>query len=290
MGAPLSEEKQQQFREMAVESRARIVFRYLKDEYRSNTGCYEDGRYKEYYSTESLRDAIFSSRKTTKQSNRDYGMVLEAIILLERRGLVVRDCPYPLDTKGAKNSYMVYLASIGIKSDFHDDVLLLVDKPEEIVREVEQKVGGLDDIVRQYYLESLRAYQQGLCISSVICLGAASEGAIHWLAESIESYSEKYRGKIETKRRGNISDLTEYLSHSVIPSIFGADTKFEGELKDRLNGLGKLYRENRNEAGHPKSVDQSWLGEDQEILLIHFRRYITTIGEAIKRLKNNGNV
>ena len=286
MGAPLSEEKQQQFREMAVESQARIVFRYLKDEYRSNTGCYEDGRYKEYYSTESLREAIFSSRKTTKQSNRDYGMVLEATILLERRGLVVRDCPYPLDTKGAKNSYMVYLTSIGIKSDFHDSVLLLVDKPEEIVREVEQKVGELDDIVRQYYLESLRAFQEGLYISSVICLGAASERSILWLAESIESYCDKYQEPIQKNRR-NISDLTKYLSGSMIDDIFPDDETFKREMRTRLTLLGSLYRENRNEAGHPKTVDQSWLGEDQEILLIHFRRYITTICEAVERLKGD---
>ena len=286
MGAPLSEEKQQQFREMAVESQARIVFRYLKDEYRSNTGCYEDGRYKEYYSTESLREAIFFSRKTTKQSNRDYGMVLEATILLERRGLVVRDCPYPLDTKGAKNSYMVYLTSIGIKSDFHDSVLLLVDKPEEIVREVEQKVGELDDIVRQYYLESLRAFQEGLYISSVICLGAASERSILWLAESIESYCDKYQEPIQKNRR-YISDLTKYLSGSMIDDIFPDDETFKREMRTRLTLLGSLYRENRNEAGHPKTVDQSWLGEDQEILLIHFRRYITTICEAVERLKGD---
>lgn len=48
--------------------------------------------------------------------------------------------------------------------------------------------------------------------------------------------------------------------------------------------LGDLYRENRNDRGHPKTVDQSWLGEDQEILLIHFRKYITTICQAIAKM------
>ena len=279
MGTPLSEEKQQQFREMGVESQARIVFRYLKDGHLSNAVHYQG-----YYSTESLREAIFSSRKTTKQSDSDYGMVLEAIILLERRGLVVRDCPYPLDTKGGKNSYMVYPTSIGMKSDFDDEVLLLVDKPEEIVRALERKVGILDPVVRQYYLESLRAYQAELYISSVIDLGVASERAILWLAESIESYSKKYQGKIQARRNGKISALTEYLSNTVIPNTFGHDKKFEGELKNRLNGLGNLYRENRNDAGHPQGVSQGWSREDQEILLLQFRRYITTICEAIGRI------
>ena len=165
-----------------------------------------------------------------------------------------------------------------------------MDKPEETVGKIEAKVGTLDDVVRQYYIESLRAFQEELYISSVICLGAASERAIHWLAESIEPYSEKYRGKIETKRGGNISDLTEYLSHSVIPNIFGDDDEFAGELKELLDLLGNLYRENRNKAGHPKVVYKSWLEEGQGTLLLYFRRYITTICDAIKRLKNNGNV
>ena len=279
MDTPLDEEKQQQFREMNVESQAKIVFRYLKRGQPSNAVHYQG-----YYSIESLREAIFSSRKTTEQSDSDYGMVLEAIILLEKRGLVIRDCPYPLNTIGGKNSYMVYPTSIGMKSNIDDEMILLVDKPEEIVGALEQKVGALDEVIRQYYLESLRAYQEGLYISSVICLGAASERSVHWLAESIETHSQKYQAKIEKRREGNISRLTQYLSDTVIPDIFGQDDDIEEELKDRLNGIGDLYRENRNEAGHPQTVDQSWLEEDQEILLIQFRRYITTICKAIGKI------
>ena len=160
-----------------------------------------------------------------------------------------------------------------------------MDKPEETIDALEQKVGSFDPVVRQYYLESLRAYQEALYISSVICLGAASERAILWLAESIESSCPKYQQPIQ-KRRRNISDLTKYLSGSILSDIFPNDVTFETKLRKRLVLLGDLYRENRNEAGHPKTIDidQSWLGEDQEILLIHFRRYITTICEAIGRI------
>ena len=177
-----------------------------------------------------------------------------------------------------------------MKANIDDETLLLVDKPEEIVGKLVDSVESLDSIVRQYYLESLRAYQEGLYISSVICLGAASERAILWLAESIESYCNKYQQPIQ-KRRRDISKLTQYLSGSILRDISPSDATFETELRKRLTLLGGLYRENRNDAGHPKTVEPtSWLGEDQEILLIHFRRYIATICEAIKRLKNNGNV
>ena len=208
-------------------------------------------------------------------------MIAGAVALLERRGLVVRDVWDPL-RHVSSDKFIIYLTSIGIKSNIDDEIILLVDNPEEIVGKLEDRVGDLDDVVRQYYLESLRAYQEGLYISSVICLGAASERAIHWLAESIESHFKQYQGKFKTKR--NMPDLIKYLSDTVMPNIFRSDKNFADELKKRLNGLGDLYRENRNEAGHPQTIDQSWLAEDQEYLLIQFRRYITTICEAIGRI------
>ena len=275
----LNEEQQERVQGLDVESLAKCVFRYMKDDPDSEP---DDRDF--YHSVDGLWNVLFPGERGDRSCS-DYTHLLEAITLLERRRLVVRDiCSYPHDMMGS-HKYYIFLTSVGMKSHFQDGALLLVDKPEEIVREVEQKVGALDDVVRQYYLESLRAYQEGLYISSVICLGAASERAIHWLAEAIESCSSKYQEGIEKRRGGNISRLTEYLSNTVIPNTFGNDKKFEGELKDRLNGLGTLYRENRNKFGHPQTVEQSsWLGEDQEILLIHFRRYITTICEAITKM------
>ena len=270
-----SEEYRQQVREMNVESLAKYLFCYLK----ATLNPDPDSR-NFYYSVNNLQVRLFPEEKFPPLS--DYTKLLEAITLLERQGLVVRDLPENLGTFG-KNSFIVYPTSIGWKSDFDNEVLLLVDKPEEIVRALEQRVRNLDPIVRQYYLESLRAYQEGLYISSVICLGAASERAIHWLAESIKSSYPKYEQPIQ-KRRRYISDLTKYLSGSILSDIFPNDTTFETELRKRLVLLGDLYRENRNDRGHPTTIVQSWLGEDQEILLVHFRRYITTICEAIGRI------
>ena len=272
----LNEQEHQQNQEVDVGSLAKVLFRNLK----KNPKTYLDGLNFSHY-IEELGSPLFPI-ENYRLSHSDHTKVLEAVTLLERRGVVVRNIRSSL-SGGHPDQFVVYLTSVGIKSNI-DEVLLLVDKPEEIVGGLEQRVGDLDPIVRQYYLESLRAYQEGLYISSVICLGAASERAIHWLAESIESYWEQYQAKIESRRSGNIFRLTDYLSNTVIPNIFGDDRKFEEALKDRLNGLGKLYRENRNEAGHPQTVDQSWLGEDQEYLLIQFRRYITAICEAIGKM------
>ena len=271
----LNEEQRQQNREMDVESLAKVVFRHLKE----NLDLDPDDP--DYSSVERLIRDLFPEEDYPPPSN--YPKLLEAITLLERRGLVMRSVT--LSSRGTNQfDFFVYFTSVAIKSDIEDEILLLVDKPEEIVGALEQKVGTLDPIVRQYYLESLRAYQGGLYISSVICLGAASERAIHWLAETIESYSEKYQEEIEKRRNGNISRLTEYLSNTVIPNTFVEDKDFARELKELLDLLGNLYRENRNEAGHPKAVYKSWLEEGQGALLLYFRKYITAICEAIAKM------
>ena len=264
--------------QMDAESLAKFVFRYLKEKFNS------DSRRSDFvYSVARLRRELFLDPGEGNPAK-----LLEAIALLESRRLLVRDFPHKSPTVRSEDRFSVYLTSIGIKSDFHDEVLLLVDKPVEIVSALEQKIGTLDDVVRQYYLESLRAYQEELYISSVICLGAASERAIHCLAEAIESNSEKYQKGIKNRRKGNIHALTKYLSDTVIPNIFEDDKTFATELKNRLDGLADIYRENRNDAGHPtRIVDQSWLRDDQDRLLIHFRKYITTIYKAIEKCHAN---
>ena len=191
----LSEEERQQNREMDVESLAKVVFRNLKQ----NSKTYLDGRNFSPY-VEELGKPLFSDG-SNRLSYSDHARVLEAIALLERRGLVVRNIPEGR-RGGPKDQFAVYLTSIGMKSNIDGEVILLVDKPEEIAQALEEEVGALDDIIRQYYIESLRAFQVGLYISSVICLGAASERAIHWLAESIEPYSGPIKQELKSEGRG----------------------------------------------------------------------------------------
>ena len=283
MANRLSKEERQKTQQMDIESLAKFVFRYLKEAISGPL------RASNFFSVVNLRTKLFPGEPQF-QSHDDHVKLLEAIGLLERRGLVVRDSSRPPSTSYSPNkpTVYVYLTSIGMKSNFDDGIEFLVDKPQEIVGTLEQEIGPLDDVVRQYYLESIRAYQEELYISSVICLGAASERAIHWLAEAIESNSEKYQKGIKSKRNENIYALTKYLSDTIIPNIFGNDKKFAGELKNRLDGLATVYRENRNDAGHPtRIVDQSWLRDDQDRLLIHFRKYITTICKAIEECRAN---
>ena len=278
MANRLSKEERQKTQQMDIESLAKFVFRYLKEAISGPL------RASNFFSVVNLRTKLFPGEPQF-QSHDDHVKLLEAIGLLERRGLVVRDSSRPPSTSYSPNkpTVYVYLTSIGMKSNFDDGIEFLVDKPQEIVNKLEDVTGPLDGVVRHYYLESIRANQEELYISSVICLGAASERSIHWLAEAIESYSEKYREQIEKRRYGEISRLIEYLSNSVIPNIFDKNN----DLKGLLDTLGDICRKNRNEAGHPKTVDQSWSTEDQRLLLSEFRKYITTICKAIAECRAN---
>ena len=282
---------------MDIERLAKYVFRCLKE----NANLNHPHRYDFSSTCLGLRESLFPDAELT-QYRHDHVFLLEAVVLLERRGLVVRDFSYPPTAPKSReqeisgtsernepkvtkplDTFGVHLTSVGIKTKW-DEISLLVDKPQETVDSLEQKIGILDKVVKQYYLESLRAYQEGLYIASVLCLGVASERAIHWLAESIESHSEQYQEELKKGREGMISRLTKCLSDTVIPNIFQDDKKFKQELKNQLIELGEIYRENRNEAGHPKNIVPDWPRENQEILLIQFRKYITTIYKAIKAL------
>ena len=272
----LNSEKREQVRSMDIDSLAIFLFRWLKENL--NSATYR----RDYCSLGNLRQYLFPGGPRDNNSDDDHFKLSEAIAKLERSQLVVTVFNRP-ERRLTHEDPVVCLTSIGMKSNVNDTVLL-VDKPEEIVASLEQKNGRLDDVVRQYYLESWRAYREELYISSVICLGAASERAIHWLAEAIETKFQGYQIEIQKRKNRSIAALTNYLSDCVVSNITNYDKKFSNELKERLSGLAKIYRENRNEAGHPQRVEQSWLKDDQEILLLHFRKYITTISKAIKKL------
>ena len=198
----------------------------------------------------------------------------EAIAQLKQRGLlmdVIRFFPHGLSA---------HLTSVGEKSDFHDGILILIDDAHEVVNSVKEKIPNLDPVVEQYYLESLRTCQEGFYISSVICLGAASERAINCLAEAVIKRDASYQADIDSQR--SISALTRYFSQNV-NQIFKSitDPTFRSELRDKLEGMARIYRLNRNDAGHPNSLPQDWQRDEQESSLNQFRRYVLTVFKAI---------
>ena len=76
----------------------------------------------------------------------------------------MRNCPGSRGRKGRESRFnsSFISTSIGINSDVDGVGRLLVDKPEEIVSEhLRRGLGCLILVVRQYYLESIRALPSG---------------------------------------------------------------------------------------------------------------------------------
>ena len=214
---------------------------------------------------------------------RDEGFFLkfsEAMALLKRRGLLVdkiedRDNPYPA---------YIYLTSVGERSSLDDyGMLILIDGAQEIVDSLKEQIPNLDPVLEQYYLESLRACQEGLYISSVICLGAASERTIDCLKEAIVRRYPQHK-KLEKKW---VSDTIKYILIN-FGEIFGPviDSQLRVDLKEQLDLMEKIYRLNRSEAGHPKSAPMSMTRCEQENYLNAFRRYAITVFRVIDALNS----
>ena len=260
--------------ECTPEELARMIFRFLKN----------DCQWK-HIPLGHLQE-IFCPKNEQHSQAKDRTFCVkfyEAVARLKLRGLLMdvsRLC------FGNRRGDSVCLTSVGEKSEFDDGLLILIDDPYEIVQSLKGEIPNLDEVVEQYYLESLRTCQNGNYISSVICLGAASERTIKCLAEALVLCNPRCKPDIDSKP--NISELTRHLADKGTELFKGLDSTLRRRLRERLEGLANIYRLNRNVAGHPESVPQDWRRDEQECYLSQFRRLAGTCFHAIDAL-NRGN-
>ena len=245
----------------SIEDLARIICRYMKEIIRKDK--------KDIHKLEDMM-AILGSEKGDWNFDMKFD---EAIARLKQRGILMRVNYTSVES--------VCFTSVGAKTDFGDELLILIDDAYDVVKSLKAKIPNLDTVVEQYYLESLRTCQNGSYISSVIGLGAASERTINCLAEVVARMPGQ-KEKIEGKR--NISALARYLLDNAAVLFISLDSTLRNELKEKLTGLASIYRLNRNEAGHPSSVPQDWTRDEQECYLSQFRRLAITCFKAIDEL------
>lgn len=198
----------------------------------------------------------------------------DAMAMLKRRGLFM----------SCSKSAEIGLTSVGERTAAGDDLFLaLVDDARELVDLLKDDIpGGLDEVVEQYYLESLRACQEGLYISSAICLGAASERAIDCLKEAVVNCDSKHKALEKKWTSDSVKYILTNIKEIVDPI---AEVQLRNDLKEQLELTERLYRINRNDVGHPRKVARSIGRCEQENCLWMFRRYAVTIFTAIAELE-----
>lgn len=210
----------------------------------------------------------------------------EAIALLKRRGLVM-DAVLLGSHGGGRSHEMPYtsllLTSDGEKTDFTGEILIL-DDAQETVNSFNQEIPNPDPVVSQYYLESIRACQNDLCISSVICLGVASEKVIDLLAEAINDHITQTITGTAAQIVADLLKDNSLLFNQIFDPL--TDKNSRNEIKHQLDRMGGIYRLNRNDAAHAIPVLEITRYE-QVCHLVSFRKYAKTIFKAIELLAPN---
>ena len=272
-----------QRKECSIEELARIIFRFVKEETDRRTSKRTRSSFGLSYMQETL-----CSVNRPGYAPKDQSFCLkfyEAIARLKLRGLLM-DANSQCFSNTSPDA--VCLTSVGEKSDYDEGILILIDDAYEVVKTLKQNISNLDSVVEQYYLESLRTCQTVAYISSVICLGAASERTINCLAEAVVLCNPGCKKDIDSKH--NISALTQYLLDNTANLFKSLDSTLRNELKEKLKGLAYIYRLNRNKAGHPSKVAQDWKRDEQECYLSQFRRLAATCFKAIDELNSANTV
>ncbi len=211
----------------------------------------------------------------------------EALALLQKRGLIAPEINVRNTTGDLKNKILpfpFFLTSVGQQSVVEDDIVLLVDDAETIVQSVRDEVSNLDSTVADFYRESIRACQEGLLLSSCMSLGAASECAIHKLADALAVYAQQHKSAIEGKwRRKNMKDKIDTLwnwIHEVEKNDYPNEPCFK-DLRSKLDALAHWYRITRNETGHADREAILPTQKEIELSIHQFRRYVINIFQIV---------
>ena len=209
----------------------------------------------------------------------------EAIALLQKRGLIASMlCVRNIEYTNEIWPLPLFLTNVGQQSVVEDDIVLLVDDAETIVQSVRDEVSNLDSTVADFYRESIRACQEGLLLSSCMSLGAASECAIHKLADALAVYAQQHKNAIEGKwRRKNMKDKIDTLwnwIHEVEKNDYPNEPCFK-DLRSKLDALAHWYRITRNETGHADREAILPTQKEIELSIHQFRRYVINIFQIV---------
>lgn len=161
--------------------------------------------------------------------------------------------------------------------------------PDGYLRRLRDDVPSIDDIIITYLDESLRAFRIGCLLASTITLGCASEKALLLLIDGYASAlptggrQEKFRKETEGKM---VKRQFEELSKRVESHLKGL---LPGDLKDdldvALNAIFTMFRNMRNDAGHPtgKSISR----EQAYANLVVFPIYVRKVYDLMDWLRDN---
>jgi len=173
------------------------------------------------------------------------------------------------------DQYHLWITDYGIRC-LNENMEFIYD-PEGFIERLKNKVPDIDPIAMLYFIECVTAFNQGLILSSTVCLGACSEKIILNLIDRYvnSTFGDNFKNRILNKK--TINEKFDEFYKSIINSKEAYKAKFP-EIEDYLEKVlivFKNIKENRNDAGHPtgKSFDK----DELESFIRLFIKYAATI-------------
>ena len=126
--------------------------------------------------------------------------------------------------------------------------------PDGYLKRLTSDIPDLDEVILIYLDESLRTFRIGCLLSSTMTLGCASEKALLLL---FEAYAEALSGPPQEKFRKEIKGQPIKRKYDEFHKRLESHlmVKLPGDLKEHLDialtTLSAMFREMRNDAGHP---------------------------------------
>lgn len=184
------------------------------------------------------------------------------------------------------DQYHLWITDYGIKC-LNENMEFIYD-PERFIERLKNKVPDIDPIAMLYFIECVTAFNQGLILSSTVCLGACSEKIILNLIDHYvnSTFGDNFKNKILNKK--TIKEKFDEFYNSVINSkdLYKTELPEIEDYLDKVLIVFKNIKENRNDAGHPtgKSFDIDEL--DSFIrLFIKYAAIIDKLGKFYEKNK-----
>ncbi len=131
--------------------------------------------------------------------------------------------------------------------------------PLKYIEKIENIVGDLDEVIKQYLYEAFRSYKHSLFFSAAVIIGAAAERALLILLDSIKKWEDdatKQNKITNLIDRPNLPKIFELISKTVNTLIEAKQIPYaihEGSTEHLLS-FYEMIRVQRNESVHPKVV------------------------------------
>ena len=172
----------------------------------------------------------------------------EAVQILTNSGFIVQD-------PSQHSADFQIPTSKGLAVDTNAPALGITSGGEFVSR-IEAQTGKLDDVAKNYLLESYRAAEAGLWLSSIFMLGAAAERLIHVLADHVDHLLADPAASAALSGLTKVRQQKEWIV-SQLPALrkkFPAHREAFIDVEDKFDSLYNTYRYQRNNAGHPRET------------------------------------